>query len=112
MGFWVKRKTNFKRVNDRFSVSGLFRCMVIANVDEELRARVPAAVDTGRNREAILLLHDEGLGLSIPERNYKIKQNKDLEIRDMLCVASKRMNYSGVKKSDLVEIFLKLMIAS
>jgi len=47
MGFWVTRKTNFKRVNDRFSVSGLFRCMVIANVDEELRARVPAAVDTG-----------------------------------------------------------------
>jgi len=46
------------------------------------------------------------------ERNYEIKQNKDLEIRDMLCVASKRMNYSGVKKSDLVEIFLKLMIAS
>ena len=55
-------------------MSGLFRCMVIADVGEELRARVPAAVDTGRYREAILLLHDEGLGLRIPERNYKIKQ--------------------------------------
>ena len=112
MGFWVTRKTNFKRVNDRFSVFGLFRCMVITNVCEELRARVPFAVDTGMNREAILLLHDEGLGLSTPERRYKIKQNKELEIRDMLCAVSKRMNYFGVKNSDLVEIFLKLMISS
>ena len=47
--------------------------MVITNVCEELRARVPFAVDTGMNREAILLLHDEGLGLSTPERRYKIK---------------------------------------
>lgn len=48
MGFWVtKKKINFKRINDRFSVSRLFHCMVIANVREELGARVPAAVDTG-----------------------------------------------------------------
>jgi hypothetical protein len=45
------------------------------------------------------------------ERNYEIKQNKDLEIRDMLFVVPNRMNYSGEKNIDLVEIFLKLMIA-